>query len=251
MKQGMDKLKRIQALMEELQSELASLPQFEEKLKADNQELDKETLDILHIVESVEMTPTQKTLVFDRTAALRHERREVKNTLKVVVPMNKATRELYPHLEKATKDISNTLAHAKEGRNYSMRSQKGAELLERIIPEYANHTDICFIPKNGVSAPKSAVPKPVSTPPKKESTISYRVVRSNNNRWALQGNACVVLETPKLTEIIEYLYTNGWQSVATDEKSRRHLKADLRAIKKGEVETARIVHCSRLQQSLF
>lgn len=267
MKNGYEKMTRIQELMQELQRELESLPVYEKELNTNLSELDREMVDILHITENIKMTSAEKDLIVDRTHDLREERREAKYLLNLVTPIFKATDSLAPVLKEKNREISNVLKYTKRGTNYVFRSHNGFDLLNRIIPDYAERTSTNFcapnlpreieekpvtlIPETALAPVEVLAPVKVEIAPPKESDKYYQIVRVCN-KWTLRDGLTMVLENTELEEVIEYLYANGWQSVATDNTSKAQLKRDLRELKKElEGDTNRFVHCSRLQQKLF
>ena len=271
MKNGYEKMVRIQELMMALQEELNTLPSYESELNGKLTELDKETVDILHIAENVDMTGEEKIHLFDRTHELREERREVKYLLSIVIPVSKVTQNLSRILSEKNPVVTDVLKSARPGISYSFRSQSGFDLLKRIVPNFAERSPI-YLYSPSISAstdviPAKAVSKasvvtataPVEVPapvqvaiaPLKKSDKSYQIVRVCN-KWTLKDGLTMILENTELKDVIEYLFVNGWQSVATDSTSKAQLKRDLREEKKQvEADTNRFVHCSRLQQRLF
>lgn len=271
MKNGYEKMVRIQELMQALQTELETLPAYETELHGKLTELDKETVDILHINENIDMTEREKVLISDRTHELREERREIKYLLSVVTPISKVTYNLAPKLSEKSREISLVLKHSNPGMSYNFRSRSGFELLKRIIPDYAERSPIYMNAPNlpianeenfptflrepkvvTATAPVEApAPVKVEIAPPKVSDKSYQIIRVCN-MWTLKDGLTMILENTELEEVIEYLYANGWQSVATDGTSKAQLKRDLRELKKEvQDDTNRFVHCSRLQQKLF
>ena len=276
MKNGYEKMVRIQELMQELQTELETLPAYETELHGKLTELDKETVDILHIAENIEMSGDEKILLVDRTHELREERREIKYLLSVVTPISKVTYNLAPKLSEKNREISSVLKSSNPGMSYNFRSRSGFDLLKRIVPDYAERSPIYLNAPNlpmaneerfstftreakvvTATAPVASAPVEAPAPvkveiaPLKESDKSYQIVRVCN-MWTLRDGLTVVLETLDLKELIEYLFVNGWQFVSTDNSSKAQLKRDLRESKKEvQDDTNRFVHCSRLQQRLF
>lgn len=270
MKTDLAKVVRIQELMMELQSELESLSTYETELHSTLNELDKETVDILHIAESIAMSGDEKIKLVDRTHELRNKRREVKVMLGVVVPFAKVTKSISRLLKEKNPILSEVVKSVRPGASYSFRSQSGYELLKSIIPNYAERSPVYLYAPSSALANEATpsestseenvvtttVPEAVPAPPKveiaplKESTVDYQIIRVCN-KWTLRDGLTLVLETLELKEVIDYLFVNGWQSVSTDMASKAQLKRDLREFKTGEEDTNRFVHCSRLQQRLF
>jgi hypothetical protein len=268
MTKGFEKIERIQYLMEELQKELESLPAYEKELNANLSELDRETSDILHIIESIELSSVESTKLIARTHELRKERRESKAVLHQVAPIKNATLNLKNMLAHKIKEVSNCRKHNVPGDTYMFRTQKGFELMETVIGDFESRSRVNITAPNAYVKSKVAIPVPaiketvVSVVPTAntapiiqpivipESTKNYLLI-SACGKWQLKAGSSVVLNVENLVTIVDFLYENGWKTIKSTGQSKPKVKHELRELKKLETEITKIQRYAKLQQLLY
>lgn len=267
MTKGFEKIERIQYLMEELQKELESLPEYEKELNANLSELDRETQDILHIIENIELSNVESKKLIARTQELREERRESKKSLYLVTPIKNATIQLSNMLAIKIKDVANIKKHNTPGDSYTFRTKKGFELMEKVISDFESRSrwnvsapngyvkdEIVEVPvskKTVVSVVPTANTAPTIQPiviP--ESTKNYLVISACGN-WQLKAGSSVILDVENLSTIVDFLYENGWKTIKTTQISKPKVKLELRELKKLETEITKIQRYAKLQQLLY
>lgn len=268
MTKGFEKIERIQYLMEELQKELESLPAYEKELNANLSELDRETSDILHIIESIELSSVESTKLITRTHELRKERRESKAVLHQLSPIKNATLNLKNMLAHKIKEVSTCRKHNVPGDTYMFRTQKGFELMETVIGDFEARSRVNITAPNAYVKSKVAIPAPamketvVSVVPTAntapiiqpivipESTKNYLLISVCGN-WQLKAGSSVVLEVENLVTIVDFLYENGWKTIKSTVQSKSKVKRELRELKKLETEITKIQRYAKLQQLLY
>lgn len=267
MTKGFGKIERIQYLMEELKKELESLPEYEKELNVNLSELDRETQDILHIIENIELSTVESKKLIARTQELREERRESKKLLYLVTPIKNATIQLSTMLASKIKDVSNIKKHNTPGDSYTFRTKKGFELMEKVIGDFESRSRWNISAPNGyvkngiVEVPVSKksvvsivptvntapIAQPIAIP---ESTKNYLLI-SVRGKWQLKAGSSIILDVENLATIVDFLYTNGWKTINTTAQSKPKVKHELRELKKLETEITKIQRYAKLQQLLY
>lgn len=222
MTEAKKKVERIEYLMKELLEELQGLPKIEKELEVKIISSDRETQDILHIMETFEMTKDESDKVVEHSHKLRKERRETKHLLEMVKPIRLYTYAFLPSLKNNCQQVSNIVKNTCPGQVYKFRTDNGYTLLTSLAPDFASRSGVRLQAPTGYVAPKAGekpAPSTSTESPLYSHTVENKVCLGSGVSWTYHQGNVAVFSSRKLSDVMEFLYTNGVRAFGTNKKS--------------------------------
>lgn len=277
MKTAMNRLENIVTLIQDLQHEINAFPRYEKELNHELLLKNKEATDIIHIIENIDLAPYEAIRVSERLHTVRKERRELKEQLTAITPLQSELMALLPLLKQKLQLCERQETYHQRNTAYQFRTVEGYRLLTEIVPAYQERSHVLlnspdnFIPMN----PKSPAPitaparlpqvsapavKPVGAPVL--STKSYNQpdiavevnapckIVLNRHHWFIHSGSNVLCKETDLAQLVDKLFEWGLEHAGTNDQSRHVLAWNLKELKRKEIDRTKIDRYNHLLKNI-
>lgn len=156
-------LEKISQLIVDLKKEITAFPRYERELNHNLLLKNKESTDIVHIIENIELAPYEAIKVTERLHEVRKERRKIKQHLTAITPLQQELSALLPILNQKLDVCKRQETYHQRDTAYQFRTVEGYQLLKDIVEQHEGRSNV------PLTSPDHFVPmNPKFNPPVKE-----------------------------------------------------------------------------------